>query len=220
MSKFKIQKMNIQPLTEGNYFHIYNRGVNSEDLFKTEENYRYFLQQYKKYCAEVFETMAYALLKNHFHLLVYVKENVTVPRTDGQGVIQLNASKQLSHFFNSYAQGINKTFKRTGPLFESPFERKLLDNDEYITSMIFYCHHNPQLHGLVQDFRDWPFTSYHSIEKNDNNVVSVDKVLDWFGGLEPFEKQHRERYPVITADGAKKPPSGCAFLNPVSGCKS
>ena len=75
-----IRNLNIlmytDPLSEGEYFHIYNRGVNGEDIFKEERNYYYFLQQYQTYCSDVFETLAYSLLKNHFHLLVYVKENV------------------------------------------------------------------------------------------------------------------------------------------------
>ena len=125
--------MYIQPIIEGQYFHIYNRGVNGEILFKERRNYYYFLQQYKLYCSDVMDTLAYCLLKNHFHLLVYVKENVEVPRKDGQGVFKMNTSKQLGHFFNSYAQSINKAHKRTGPLFESPFERKWIDNESYLT---------------------------------------------------------------------------------------
>jgi putative transposase len=146
--------MDIQPIIEGQYFHMYNRGVNGEDLFKEERNYYYFLQQYKLYCADVLETLAYCLLRNHFHLLVYVKENVEVPRRDGQGMFKMNASKQLGHFFNSYAQSINKAHKRTGPLFESPFERKLVDDESYLMSMIYYCHRNAQHHGFVNDFRE------------------------------------------------------------------
>ena len=186
--------MEIETLTEGNYFHIYNRGVNGENLFKEEKNYFYFIQQYKKYCSDIFETYAYALLKNHFHLLVFVKENVSVFRSDGKGVIQLNASKQLSHFFNSYAQAINKSYNRTGSLFESPFERKLVINDEYISSLIYYCHYNAQLHGMVSDFKDWPYSSYHPILENNNNIVAVDRVLEWFGGRQPFIDQHQGRY--------------------------
>ena len=68
--------MYIQPLIEGEYFHIYNRGVNSENIFKEKRNYYYFLDQYFSYCSPVMETIAYALLKNHFHLLVQIKENV------------------------------------------------------------------------------------------------------------------------------------------------
>jgi len=186
--------MNIQPLLEGEYFHIYNRGVNSEDIFKEKRNYDYFLQQYNLYCSATMETLAYALLKNHFHLLVYVKQNVEVPRYNGQGTIKLNASRQLAHFFNSYAQSVNKAFKRTGPLFESPFERKLIDDDAYLTTMIYYCHYNPQLHEFVHDFKEWPFTSYHTIVDNNNSIVASQKVLDWFGGKNAFEKAHTGRY--------------------------
>lgn len=186
--------MQIQQLTEGCYFHIYNRGVNSTDIFKERRNYDYFLQQYSKYCSAVFETLAYALLKNHFHLLVYVKENIIVPRYDGNGVIKLTASRQLSHFFNSYSQSINKAFNRTGPLFESAFERKPVNDDNYLTAAVYYCHYNPQLHGFVKDFKEWEFTSYNAILNNNNTVTASQKVLDWFGSKPAFEKMHERRY--------------------------
>ena len=193
--------MEMQPLIEGQYFHIYNRGVNGEDIFKEERNYYYFLQQYVAYCADVMETFAYALLKNHFHLLVYIKENVEFPKHNGQGTVKLNASKQLSHFFNSYAQSINKAYKRTGPLFESPFERKLVDENSYFTDLAFYCHYNPQLHGFTANFKNWNFTSYNAIVNNDNSFLAAQKVLDWFGGLTVFEKAHQGRY---EKDGVEK----------------
>ena len=182
--------MQIQPLIEGQYFHIYNRGVNGENIFKEQRNYHYFLQQYFIYCAEVLETLSYALLKNHFHLLVYVKENVEVPMYSGKGTIRLNASKQFSHFLNSYAQSINKAHQRTGHLFESPFKRKLVDNNCYFTDLVLYCHHNPQSHDLTTDFKLWEFTSYHTILNNNNNMLASQKVLDWFGGIFAFEKAH------------------------------
>jgi len=182
--------MYIQSIIEGQYFHIYNRGVNKEDLFKEERNYHFFLQQYKLYCSDVLETLAYCLLKNHFHLLVYVKENVEVPRRDGQGMFKMNASKQLGHFFNSYAQSINKAHQRTGPLFESPFERKLVDNEAYLKAMIYYCHHNALHHGFVRDFREWEFSSYNAIIRNDNTLVAAEKVIQQFGDVAAFEKAH------------------------------
>ncbi|HMK03322.1 MAG TPA: hypothetical protein VK489_03985 [Ferruginibacter sp.] len=186
--------MYIQPLVEGHYFHIYNRGVNGEDLFKEQRNYYYFLQQYATYCSDVFETFAYALLRNHFHLLVFTKENVEAPKYKGEGMIKLNASRQLSHCFNSYTQSINKAFKRSGPLFESPFERKLIEDENYITSMIYYCHYNAQIHGFVKDFKEWEFSSYHTILKNPNSFLSSQKTLDWFGGIDAFKKAHEGRY--------------------------
>lgn len=192
-----------QPLTEGSYFHIYSRGNNSEDIFKEHRNYHYFLHQYKEYCSDVFDTFSYALLKNHFHLLVYVKENVIVKRYSGEGTIQLNASKQLGHFLNSYAQSINKAYKRTGALFESPFERKQIDNSSYLTAMILYCHFNPQLHGFVEDFRSWEFSSYQSILDDNNHLVSAQKVIDWFGNKNVYEKAHLEKYNEELVKGLK-----------------
>lgn len=204
--------MIIQSITEGNYYHIYSRGVNSENIFREEINYYYFLQQYKKYCSESFETLAYTLLKNHFHLVVYVRENVFVPQNNGEGLFRLNASTQFSHALNSYAQAFNKLYNRTGPLFESPFERKLIDKDEYLTSMIYYCHYNAELHGMTGDFKQWPHSSYHPIINADNTVVAADTVLSFFGGRISFEHHHRGRYEdslhYLRINRMNQPPSG------------
>lgn len=183
--------MYIQPIIEGQYFHIYNRGVNGENLFKEKKNYYYFLDQYKFYCADILETLAYCLLKNHFHMLVHVKENIEVPKRTGSGMFKLNTSKQLSHFFNSYAQSINKACNRTGPLFESPFERKLIDDESYLMTMIYYCHRNPVHHGFVADLTEWEFSSYHSILANDSNLVATAEVLKRFGNINSFKESHR-----------------------------
>lgn len=184
--------METQPLLEGKYFHLYNRGVNSEDLFKEKKNYYYFLEKFFFYCSGVMDTYAYCLLKNHFHLVAYVKENVEVPKKNGVGMFRLTASKQLSHFFNSYAQSVNKMYNRTGPLFESPFERKLIDNNNYLTAIICYCHHNPQQHDFVPDFREWEFSSYHSVLNNDNTCIVSQKVIDLFGGVATLKEAHKK----------------------------
>jgi putative transposase len=189
--------MDIQPIIEGCYFHIYNRGVNSENIFKEKRNYYHFLEKYKVYCGDILETLAYCLLKNHFHLLVRVKENVEVARRDGkEGLFRLNASKQLGHFFNSYAQAINKTYNRTGPLFESPFERRQVDDESYIISMIYYCHRNALHHGFVNDLREWEFSSYHSVLLNDKSIVAIDEVVKRFGSIQKFEEAHK----LLTTD--------------------
>lgn len=191
MIGIKTTAMYIQPLTEGQYFHIYNRGVNGENIFREKRNYNYFLHQYKFYCAEVLDTLSYCLLKNHFHLLAFVKENIEVSRKDGKGMFKMNASKQLSHFFNSYAQAINKAYNRTGPLLESPFERKLVDNENYLISVIHYCHLNAQQHGFAEDFREWEFSSYSEILNNNNSMVAAEKVIQLFGSKADFENFHK-----------------------------
>jgi len=60
-------------MTSGTTYHIYNQANGSENLFKENENYRYFLQQYKKYIHPIAHTYAYCLLPNHFHFLLAIK---------------------------------------------------------------------------------------------------------------------------------------------------
>src|SRR5689334_11532360 len=101
--------MQIEPVLEGKCYHIYNNGVNGIDIFQRDSDYFDFLTKYPFYMERIVETFAYSLLKNHFHLLLFTKENVIVERDDGKGLIRLNASKQIGHFFNAYAQKFNVT---------------------------------------------------------------------------------------------------------------
>jgi putative transposase len=64
-------------LCPGVFYHIYNRGNNRENIFREERNYAYFLQLYTRHIAPIAETYAYCLLKNHFHLLIRVKDAPT-----------------------------------------------------------------------------------------------------------------------------------------------
>ncbi len=64
------------PILHGQYYHIYNCGINGVNLFREEMNYNHFLKLYDKYIEPVAETYAWCLMPNHFHLLVRVKENI------------------------------------------------------------------------------------------------------------------------------------------------
>ena len=63
-----------QPILHGNYYHIYNRGNNGIDVFLDNDSYYHFLRLYAKYVEPIAETFAWCLLKNHFHLLVRIKD--------------------------------------------------------------------------------------------------------------------------------------------------
>ena len=68
-----------EPLQPGQYYHIYNRGINGEPLFREERNHRHFLKLWAKYIEPLADTYAYCLLNNHFHFLVRIKELETGP---------------------------------------------------------------------------------------------------------------------------------------------
>jgi putative transposase len=63
----------IQALEHGNYYHIYNRGINSTTLFNEKRNYQHFLNLYETHIDPIAETFAWCLMKNHFHFLVRIK---------------------------------------------------------------------------------------------------------------------------------------------------
>ncbi|MFO7658231.1 MAG: hypothetical protein R6W78_14315 [Bacteroidales bacterium] len=61
------------PLIHGNYYHIYNCGINGEALFRESSNYEYFLWLYEKHVTPVTDTFAWCLMGNHFHRLMRIK---------------------------------------------------------------------------------------------------------------------------------------------------
>ncbi len=63
-------------------YHIYNQGNNRRNIFFCDENYHYFLKKIKQYILPYSDIMAWCLMPNHFHLMVYVNK-ITMP---GQGV--------------------------------------------------------------------------------------------------------------------------------------
>src|SRR5215211_2852907 len=69
------------PLLYDAYYHIYNRGVNGEDIFVQERNYDLFLKLFEKHLIPVADLFAYCLLRNHFHLSVRIKSEEEILET-------------------------------------------------------------------------------------------------------------------------------------------
>lgn len=205
-------KTNIEALQPDTVYHIYNRGVNSENLFKEERNYSYFLNKYDRFVSPVADTYAYCLLKNHFHILIRTKgekeilefEKMKREASPTEGFLgkasllakpSLNPSKIISNafasLFKSYAQSINKAHRRTGTLFEEPFRRIAVNSDGYFSRMIFYIHFNPQKHGFISDFRKYPHSSYSSFfMSQESSLINKELVLEWFGDVVKFKEFH------------------------------
>jgi len=170
-------------LEQGYFYHIYNRGNNSEVLFKEKDNYIYFLQLLRKYISPIADVYCYCLLNNHFHLLIRVKENQL-------GISEKNPGQMFSNFFNSYTKAFNKKYNRTGKLFEERFKRKKVEDEFYLTELIYYIHANPQNHGFIHDFRKYPYSSYKSLMSSKETNLKREEVMEWYGGKDYFEAYH------------------------------
>jgi REP element-mobilizing transposase RayT len=185
-----------EPLHPGHFYHIYNRGNNRETIFRTEENYRFFLRRFAHYVEPVAATYAYCLLPNHFHFLVYIR--TAAEQRAWHQSCQLSESWQLleahrafKNLFISYSMAFNRQTDRTGSLFQKRFKRKRVTDDRYFTVLVRYIHRNPQTHGLIADFRDWPWSSYGAVLSDRPSRVQRAEVLAWFDGPAEFEDAHR-----------------------------
>ncbi|MCD4679278.1 MAG: hypothetical protein K8S00_02705 [Bacteroidales bacterium] len=64
------------PIEPGFIYHIYNRGYNYQNVFFYRDDYLLFFDKIKYYFLDYCSLFAYALLPNHYHLLLRVKDNI------------------------------------------------------------------------------------------------------------------------------------------------
>jgi len=198
---------NYYPTLEPNtFYHIFNRGNNRENLFLKPENYAYFIQKYGKYMFPVVDTYAYVLMPNHFHLMVRVRGREEMEsffrehgNPDFPSLKDLESlsphqivSELFRRFFMSYAKAINKQEDRVGSLFQKNFKRLVVDSQAYQTNLIQYIHANPQLHGIWDDYKEWPYSSFASLLSDGTTKLQRTEVLGWFGGKDEMMAAHTQ----------------------------
>ncbi len=192
----------VTPIIAGNYYHIYNKGNNGENIFFDTDNYYHFLKLYAKYINPIADTYAWCLLKNHFHIAVRIKTSEEIfedelSYTTVEKPKVIDASKQFSHFLNAYTQAINKKHKRTGKIFQSKFKRKLIDSEEYLKKLIYYIHNNPVQHGFCKSMNLYPWSSYETIISTKNTNLKRNEVVDMFGNISNFIEFHNSNLSSI-----------------------
>lgn len=193
-----IKKINYHaPFEYENYYHIYNRGNNKENLFYHPINYTYFLNNWKKYLADYLDSYAFCLLPNHFHFLSKVKPEKQILLINEKVVdINIFLEEQFGRFFITYSQAINKAQNRTGSLFQKRFKRIKVKTDEYFYRLVHYIHHNPVHHKLCDDIEDWNYSSFKLIQSNKPTLLRRKDLLNWFGGLKQFIEFHKKEIKV------------------------
>ena len=184
-------------------YHIYNHANGWEDIFKDQENYRYFLQKMGDYVPKVVDVLAYCLLPNHFHFLIQVKRkeellafyqqkyqisNAVFKEKGGKQTVNIHKVVQqpFTNFLAGYVSAFNKYHHRKGSLLRQNTCRKVVGDQAYFLNAIHYIHRNAVHHNIVKGLEDWPHTSFHSYLSNGKTQLARAKVLKWFGGKEQF----------------------------------
>jgi len=161
-------------LQAGNYYHVYNRGNNRQLIFFERDNYLYFLRQLRIHLiANGVVVIAYCLMPNHYHLLVYLKID--------------HFSNLMQAFSLSYAKAINKRYKRVGSLFQGRFRAIHVDREEYLSNLTRYIHLNPVRANLVEKAENWEFSSYREyLDLRRGTLPTIDQVRSQFESVDDY----------------------------------
>ena len=130
-------------------YHVINRANARLKIFFKEEDYRLFesvlVEGIEKYDVRL---LAYCLMPNHFHLVLY-------PKQDGD-VQKFMQWITLTHTQRWHVQ--NKTIG-SGHLYQGRYKSFLIERDKHLLSVIRYVERNPLRAKLVKRVESWEFSS-------------------------------------------------------------
>ncbi|MEO7623026.1 MAG: transposase [Gallionella sp.] len=128
--------------------HVVQRGINREPCFFAEEDYHFYLHWLQKSAADWHCAIhSYVLMTNHVHLLV------TADRPDG-------IAKLMQSIGRRYVQYINRSYRRTGSLWEGRYKSSLVQAETYLLSCMRYIELNPVRANMVNDPAQYRWSSY------------------------------------------------------------
>ncbi len=111
-------------------------------------------------------------------------------RPVGVSVKKVEPSRHFSHLFNAYSKYMNKRYGTRGALFERPFQRKLIDSEEYLRKVIVYIHRNPVHHGFCSHPLEYGWSSYLTNTSGKINTRKHTEVVSWFKNRTYYEFVH------------------------------
>lgn len=129
------------------YYHVYNRGANKGKIFLDSQDKAKFISLLARYLDPADESVradgvpyekspvkliAYCLMGNHFHLLLFQEQEADDIR------------KLMSSVLTSYSMYFNLRHRRSGRLFEGPYQAAYIDSEPYLAHITRYIHLNPR----------------------------------------------------------------------------
>lgn len=156
----------------GGLFHIIARGIERRRIFLDKSDYADFLDRLsigleKSKC----RCYAWALMPNHFHLLIQAGSMGTTPL--------------MRRLLTGYAGHFNRRYTRSGHLFQNRYKSILCDKDTYFLELVRYIHLNPvraKLVSTIDQLKSYPWTGHGTLLGEKPRVSQeTDEVLNLFG---------------------------------------
>ncbi len=124
------------------------QGIAKEYIFDTDEmknTYLYNLAKYKD--EEGIKILAYCIMGNHCHLLVYT------PSVDNLGRYMLRVNTRYAKYYNFKTD-------RVGYVFRERYKSQAIYDINYVGNCLCYIHNNPINAGIAQKLDEYPYSSY------------------------------------------------------------
>ena len=205
-------------LIEGGLYHVYNRFARGEEVFADPEEAVAFLDLLRNLKSrDDLQVFAWCLLSNHFHLALCTS---AVP-----------LSRTMRTLQGGFAKAFNRRWKRSGPLWQSRYQTRLVDSQRYFEQLIFSIHLNSVRAGLVDDPIKHVLCGHRELlGKVSHPLLDVDEALVSFGVttksarktylkrlnaalVEEKRAEISERMPWWTGERELKPSDGRAYVD-------
>lgn len=200
------------PFQASQFYHIVCKSIDGLLMFRQEKDYSVFKNRFHQFTQGYFDTWSYCLLENHTHFIIKVKsiesiidtikkltpENCTKSqnrllqnKTD-ELLLDEMLERQMNRFLVSYTNYYKNQHAHRGGLFQKPFKRINIKGEAHLQQAIIYTHANSQKHGIIDDYKIYPHSSFLSI-CNNYTEGAFKEVVGFFGGITSFKKIHEEQ---------------------------
>lgn len=161
--------------------HVIQRGNNREPCFYASGDYHRYRENLREAAEENDAHIhAYVLMTNHVHLLV----------TPGHPYSISHMMQDLGRKFVRY---INRTYRRTGSLWEGRFKASLVDSEAYLFTCMRYVELNPVRAGMVPHPGDYRWSSYAANANGRSDFLLTSHPLYHALGNTEAQRQHAYR---------------------------
>ncbi|MFH7321131.1 transposase [Desulfurivibrio sp. D14AmB] len=173
----------------GAVHHVIVRGLNRQDIFLGDNDRNDFLVRLETGLSQTgCRCYAWALLPNHFHLLV---------RTGEQSLSSL-----MRKILSGYAIAFNRRHQRSGYLFQNRYKSVFCQEEKYFLELLRYIHLNPLRAGVVKDMGEleqYPWSGHAVLAGRTRRDWQV--VVEVLARFSRTEQEAVSRYRQFVADG-------------------
>ena len=172
-------------LLSESFYHVMTRGNNRNVVFKSAEDYEYFLKLVLKYKLEhPFDLYHYCLMPNHTHFLIQTKK-------------AFDFSTFMKKLNLAYFHHYRREYGWVGHFWQDRFKSQAIGKDAHFIQCGKYIELNPVRAGIVENPDEYQYSSYaYYAQGKTSPPITTDFIYEEIGHTTD-EKQERYRKLVI-----------------------